>query len=63
MRSRNKFQRSLAIDRVDRNPHADILPSFNVVVRLVLVPWSRLVGTGLLDQQVIVVKPASLTLH
>ena len=52
MRSRNEPQGGV-LDRVDRDPEADCLLSVDKIVGRVLVPRCLLVGTGLLDENVL----------
>ncbi len=63
MRSGHEFQRGFAIHRINRNPEADVLAAFDIVVRLILVPRRRLPSAGLLRQHVIVVEPNGRAPH
>ncbi len=56
-------QRGFASHGINRNPEADVLAPFDIVVRLILVPGRRLPGAGLLRQHMIVVEPDSGALH
>eukprot|EP00316_Scyphosphaera_apsteinii_P017844 CAMPEP_0119303764 /NCGR_PEP_ID=MMETSP1333-20130426/5146_1 /TAXON_ID=418940 /ORGANISM="Scyphosphaera apsteinii, Strain RCC1455" /LENGTH=55 /DNA_ID=CAMNT_0007306517 /DNA_START=523 /DNA_END=690 /DNA_ORIENTATION=- len=55
MRAGHKRQGRLACHVVHWNPKADILPSFNVIVRLVLMYRRRLQCIGLFDEHMIMV--------
>jgi hypothetical protein len=54
VRAGDEFDSRRAVYRVDGQPHRAVLYALDVVVRLVLVPWGRLAGARLLDQQVVV---------
>src|ERR1700716_2161667 len=56
MRAGDKLQRRLAADGIHRNPEAAVLPSADVVIRLILVPRCALARARFLCQHVIVVQ-------
>ena len=63
VRAGDELERRRPRHRVDREPHAGVLPAVDVVVRLVLVPRRALAGAGLLDQHVVVVQPHGPRAH
>ena len=63
MRAANEFQRRLAAHRIHWNPHADVLPPLDVVVRLILVPGRLLPSARLLGEHVIVIQPHGAAAH
>jgi hypothetical protein len=56
MRTCDKFERSFAWDRIDRNPKAYIVPAFDIIIGLILVPRRALHRSGLLGQHMIVME-------
>ena len=63
VRAGDEFQRRLAAHRIDRNPEADVLPAFDIVVGLILMPGRGLARAGLLGEHVIVIEPRRRALH
>src|SRR6185437_5397597 len=63
VRPGHELQRGFAIHWIDRNPEADVLAAFDVVVRLILMPGCRLPGGGLLGEHVIVIEPSRAAAH
>ena len=59
----HELQRRLPCHRIHRNPEAAVLPSFDVVVGLILMPGRALARAGLLGQHVIVVEPRAVAAH
>jgi len=57
VRASHELERRRPADRVDWEPHADVLAAFDVVVRQILVPRRSLTRARLLDEDVVVVEP------
>ncbi len=63
MRPDDELQRRLPVDGVDREPHRDVEPSVDVVVRKILVPWGALGRAWFLDEDVVVVQAHRVAAH
>src|SRR5271165_3728814 len=59
----HELQRGFAVHGVNRNPEADVLPSFDIVIGLILMPRRRLPRAGFLREHVIVVEPGGGAAH
>ena len=58
MRTGDELHRAIARDGIQGNPQADVLLAIDTVIGLVMVPWGRLFGAGLLHQDMFVKKVA-----